>query len=174
MRRHVLACWGWTPRSAGLLWASPEQQAHLHPTVISWGYGNGLAAEFDLLGTRDPSHVLVAPIAIDLMREWGIEAIRAYDHDLAWQGAQLLADRWGTPFTTPEAMIGTMANVTLPATAGSTVEDAHSMRARLWDEERIEVPVFSHLGRLTLRISTQIYNELSDIAALADAVLARS
>lgn len=166
--------WGWTPRSSGILWASPAQQETLHPTVISWGYGNGLEAEFDLLGTRDPTHVLVAPVAIGLMREWGLDAIRRYDHELAWQGAQLLADRWGSSFTTPEEMIGTMANVTLPASAGSTKDDAVALRTRLWNEERIEVPVFSHEGRLTLRISAQIYNELSDIESLAAAVLARS
>lgn len=165
--------WAMVPRSAGFLWASPQQQAHLHPTVISWGYGKGMSAEFDLLGTRDPSHVLVAPVAIELMREWGLDAMRGYDHDLAWRGAHLLADAWGTPFTTPEAMIGTMANVTLPEGAGSTKDDAVRMRTRLWDEVRIEVPVFSHVGRLTLRVSAQVYNEPADVERLAAAVLAR-
>lgn len=166
--------WAMTPRSSGFLWASPEQQHHLHPTVISWGYGRGMSAEFDLLGTRDPSHALVAPVAFDLLREWGLDAVRSYDHTLAWDGAQLLADRWGTPFTTPEEMIGTMANVALPAGAGSTTDDAVRLRTRLWDAERIEVPVFSHGGRLTLRLSAQVYNELADVERLASAVTARS
>ncbi len=166
--------WAMMPRSSGFLWASREQQPHLHPTVISWGYGRGMSAEFDLLGTRDPTHVLVAPVAIGMMREWGFDAMRAYDHELAWIGAQLLADRWGTTFATPESMIGTMVNVTLPDGAGSTPDDAVRMQTRLWDEERIEVPVFSHSGRLTLRLSAQVYNELGDVERLASAVLARS
>ena len=49
--------WAWAPRSAGLLWSAKEHQGYLHPTVISWGLDHGIAAEFDLLGTRDPSHV---------------------------------------------------------------------------------------------------------------------
>jgi len=71
-------------------------------------------------------------------------------------------------------MIGTMVNVTLPVAAGSTLDDAIRMQARLWAEERIEVPVFCHDGRLTLRLSAQVYNELADVERLASAVLARS
>jgi len=40
-----------------------------------------------------------------LMREWGIEAIQAYNHALAWAGAHRLAERWHTVFDVPEAMI---------------------------------------------------------------------
>ena len=56
--------WAWAPRSAGLLWAAKQHHEYLHPTVISWGLDHGIAAEFDLLGTRDPSHFLAAPFAI--------------------------------------------------------------------------------------------------------------
>jgi isopenicillin-N epimerase len=48
--------WAWAPRSAGVLWAAKQHQDYLHPTVISWGLDHGIAAEFDLPGTRDPSH----------------------------------------------------------------------------------------------------------------------
>jgi isopenicillin-N epimerase len=71
-------------------------------------------------------------------------------------------------------MIGTMANVALPPSAGATAEDARRMRASLWDDAQIEVPVFDHDGGLTLRLSAQIYNDLDDIDRLADAVLKRS
>ena len=36
--------WLWTPRSCGFVWAAEEHVEHLHPTVISGGYRNGLAA----------------------------------------------------------------------------------------------------------------------------------
>ena len=114
--------WAWAPRSAGLLWAAEQHHEYLHPTVISWGLDHGLAAEFDLLGTRDPSHFLAAPFAIDLMNEFGgdegVAAIYRHNHDLAWWSGQYLADRWGTRFTTPEEMIGSMVNVRLPAVSG--------------------------------------------------------
>ena len=168
--------WAWTPRSAGIIWAAAEHQATLHPPVISWGLDNGMAAEFDLVGTRDPSPFLAAPAALDCMAEFGgadgIAGVQRYDHELAWWAGQYLADRWGTPFTTPEEMIGTMVNVTLPIAAGSTPEDAAAWKDALLFEHHVEVPVFSHEGRLTTRVSAQLYNERAEIERLAHLVAA--
>lgn len=164
--------WMWTPRSAGVLWAAAEHQSTLHPPVISWGLDHGLAAEFDLLGTRDPSPFLAAPAALQAMAAFGVDEVQRYDHELAWWSGQYLADRWGTSFTTPEEMIGTMVNVTLPERAGSTSDDAAAWKDALLFEHHVEVPVFCHGGRLTTRVSAQIYNERSQIERLADLVLA--
>ncbi|HEX4955304.1 MAG TPA: aminotransferase class V-fold PLP-dependent enzyme [Thermoanaerobaculia bacterium] len=165
--------WGWVPRSSGILWAAPERQASLHPPVISWGLDLGLSAEFDLLGTRDPSAHLAAPAALALMRELGVEAVRAYNHRLAWEGAQLLAERWGSSFETPETMIGTMATVALPARLGGTREEANRLRDALLFADGIEVQVHATRGRLYVRISAQVYNDLGDVERLAAAVARR-
>lgn len=160
--------WCWTPRSAGIAWIAPEHHRSVHAAVISWGLDHGIAAEFDLPGTRDPSPFLAAPAAIDLMREWGVERIRAWNHDLAWWAGRYLSDRWGVAFTTPEAMIGTMVCVTLPI-AADTVEPAQ-LQADLLADHGVEVPVSTRSGRLTLRVSTQVYNDRADIERLGDAV----
>lgn len=165
--------WAWAPRSSGILWASPERQAGLHPTVISWGLDTGFTAEFDLVGTRDPSPHLTAPTALALMDEWGLEAIQRYNHRLAMDGARALAERWDTAFVTPDALIGTMATVALPAGSGSSRDDALGLRARLLADEGIEVQMHAYRGRLHARISAQIYNDLDDIHRLAEAVLRR-
>ncbi len=166
--------WAWAPRSAGVLWAAKQHHEYLHPTVISWGLDHGLAAEFDLLGTRDPSHFLTAPFSIELMNEFGgndgVAAIYRYNHELAWWAGQYLADRWGTRFTTPEAMIGSMVNVRLPAALGSTRDDAERTRAAL-EAEGIEVPVYAGADGLTLRVCAQIYCDRGDIEHLGDAVV---
>lgn len=163
--------WMWTPRSSGILWAAPDRQAGLHPTVISWGLDQGFTAEFDLVGTRDPSAHLSAPAAIALFHEWGLDEIRRYNHRLAWDGAQHLAARWGTAFTTPEALIGTMATVELPAAAGKVRDDAVRLRTRLLEEDGIEVQMHAYRDRVRARISAQVYNDMDDIERLADAVL---
>ncbi len=165
--------WGWVPRSSGILWAAPERQAGLHPPVISWGLDLGLSAEFDLLGTRDPSSHLAAPAALALLRELGVEAVQAYNHRLAWEGAQHLAERWDSPFETPEEMIGTMATVGVPERLGSTREDANRLRDALLFEDGIEVQVHATRGRLQVRISAQVYNDLGDVERLAAAVAKR-
>ncbi len=165
--------WMWVPRSSGILWACPARQDELHPPVMSWGLDQGFTAEFDAPGTRDPSGHLSAPSAVALMKEFGVDEVQAYNHALAWRGAERLAERWSTRFETPESLIGTMATVTLPAVLGSTDDDAALVRDRLLAESRIEVHVFAFRDRLHVRISAQIYNELSDIDRLAEAVLSQ-
>jgi isopenicillin-N epimerase len=165
--------WAYAPRSCGFLWASPERQAPLHPPVISWGLDQGFTAEFDWVGTRDPSACLAAPEGIALMREWGVEAIRAYNHGLAWEGARVLSERWRTEFEMGEAMVGFMATVPLPERLGSSKEDAARLRDALLFEDRIEIQLHAWRGRLWVRISAQIYNEMADIERLAAAVAAR-
>ena len=165
--------WAWTPRSCGVLWAAKQHQSYLHPTAISWGLDNGITAEFDLLGTRDPSAALTAPFSIGLLDAFGgdegVHAIYRYNHELAWWAGQYLADSWGTRFATPEAMIGSMVNVRLPARLGTTDDDAEQLRAQL-DDAGIEVPVFAGSDQLTLRVCAQIYCDRADIEHLGDVV----
>jgi len=162
--------WAHAPRSAGILWAHPSRQAGLHPPVISWGFDRGFTAEFDWIGTRDPSPWLAAPAGIDFMQEVGFDAQRRYNHDLAWRAARLLADRWQTTLGVAEADIGTMVTLPLPASAGSSAADASRLRDALLFDHSIEVQVHATRGRLYLRISAQIYNEFSDYERLAEAL----
>ena len=162
--------WLWVPRSSGILWAAPARQEGLHPPVISWGLDQGFTAEFDAPGTRDPSAFLSAPTAIALMRELGVEAVQAYNHALAWDGAHLLASRWGVPFDTPEWMIGTMATVPLPPRLGGADADASRVRDALLFDQGIEVKTFAFRDACYARISGQVYNDLADVERLADAV----
>jgi isopenicillin-N epimerase len=165
--------WAFAPRSSGILWARPELQGALHPTVISWGLDQGYTAEFDLLGTRDPSAHLAAPEGIAYQRELGLDALRRYDHGLAWNGAAVLAEHWGTRFEVPESMVGTMATVPLPERAGGERERSLRLRDALLFEDKIEVQLHAWRGRLWVRISGQIYNDQGDVERLAEAVLRR-
>lgn len=166
--------WAFSPRSCGFLWVATDRQDSLHPPVISWGLDKGFTAEFDWVGTRDPSPYLAAPEGIAFMRELGFEAVRAYNHKLAWEAARMLSGRWDTTFEEPEAMIGAMATVPLPASLGSTKEDAGRLKDALLFEDRIEVNVHARRGRLWVRISAQVYNEMADFERLAAAVTARA
>jgi len=162
------------PRSSAFLWAPPERQVGLHPPVISWGLDQGFIAEFDLQGTRDASPHLAAPAALAFIESFGLSAILAHNHDLVWKGSHMLADRWGTSFAIPESMIGTMASVPLPASLGSTRDDAARVRDALLFEDRIEVGVNARWGRVYVRVSAQIYNDLDDFERLASAIAVRA
>lgn len=162
--------WAFAPRSCGILWARPDRQVDLHPTVISWGLGNGFAAEFDLLGTRDPAPFLAAPFALDLVEEWGGAELRRHNHDLAMAGARMVEAAFGRELRTSKDLFGPMVNVGLPARFGTTKPEAVALQKRLLADHGIEIPVFGDPDGLRMRISAQIYNDISDMERLVSAL----
>ena len=162
--------WAWSPRSCGVLWTVPSRQAELHHPVISWGLDQGIAAEFDWPGTRDPTPHLAAPAGIQFMRELGVADVQRYNHELAFNAGVAMAAHWSTSLLGPREMIGTMVCVPLPERFGSTREDAMRLRDTLLFEHGIEVNVHAWQGRLRIRVSAQIYNEMSDVERLLDAI----
>jgi isopenicillin-N epimerase len=165
--------WAHAPRGCGFLWAAPERQAVLHHPIVSWGRDRGFHHEFEHTATADPTSYLAAPEGIALLQEWGFAACTAYMHNLACTAGELLADAWGTRFSTPREMIGARVTVPLPPSAGTTDDEAAQVRLALLVEDRIEVQLHAWRERLWVRVSAQVYNELSDIEQLANAVARR-
>ena len=161
--------WAWSPRSSGVLWTAPGRQQSLHSATISWGLDQGMTEEFDWPGTRDPTPHLAAPAGIAFMRELGVNRVQGYNHELAWNAGQEMAARWGSSVLAPEEMIGPMVTVPLPANLGSTQEDAIRLRDTLLFQHNIEVHVYAWKGRLRVRVSAQVYNEMADVQCLIDA-----
>lgn len=162
--------WAMSPRSCAILWAAPERQKALHPAVISWGYTLGMAAEFDLQGTRDPGPFLAAPEGLSFMRELGLDAMRTYNHALVWRAATEFTRAWGTRVPAPESMYGSMVTVLLPESYGTTGEAASALKNRLLFEHRIETQVGTIGSRISLRLAAQVYNEWSDFEKLFAAI----
>lgn len=162
--------WALAPKGCGFLWVAPERQPDLHPPVISWGLGQGFTQAFDWVGTKDPTPYLSAPAALDLLCEWGWEAMRAYNHRLAWDAALMLTSRWGFEPPAPEAMVGCMVTLPLPVPLGKTREEAARLQYTLLYAHRLEAPILCRDERLWVRISAQVYNELEDVERLVRAV----
>ena len=91
-------------------------------------------------------------------------------HELAWDAATLLTERWGTKFEIPRDMVGAMVTVPLPEAAGASDADAMRLRLALLVEDQIEVQLHAWRGRLWTRVSAQIYNDLAQYQKLAEAV----
>ncbi|MEE2777249.1 MAG: aminotransferase class V-fold PLP-dependent enzyme [Acidobacteriota bacterium] len=162
--------WAMAPRSCALLWVAPQLQSRIHPTVVSWNLDRGFVAEFDWIGTRDPSGCLAVPAALDFIDRLDFAKMQDYNHDLLWRGVALLTERWGTAAVAPKAMSAFMIAVEMPARFAATKETGDRLRDQLLFEHRIEVPVFALAGRLWTRLSVQVYNELEDFERLAAAV----
>ena len=158
--------WAMAPRSSAILWVAPHRHAETHPAVLSWGLEHGLAAEFDLTGTRDPSVWLAAPAGIEFMRELGVDAMRAYNHAFTWNGARMLCDRWGTQLPAGESLIGCMLTLPLPERMGTTAEDATRLKDALLYEDNIEAQIHARGGSIWLRLSAQVYNDAQDLDRL--------
>ncbi len=166
--------WACAPRSCGFLWAERSHQRELHAPVISLGFEQGFAAEFDWVGTRDVSAWLAAPAAIAYLEDRGVSEAWAYNHGLAIEAGAHLCGVWGglQPATSDD--LGFMVTVSAPASCGTTREDAVRLRDRLLFAHAIEVQVHAGYGRVWVRVSAQVYNTRAEIERLADAVLSES
>jgi isopenicillin-N epimerase len=166
--------WLWVPRSSGVLWTAPRHHPQLHAAVISWGLDQGIAGEFDLPGTRDPSAHLSAPAALAMRAEWGTARIQQHNHELALAAGRMLHESWQVEWLTDHARLGPMVTVPLPSVLGRTAGDAQSVRDALLFQHNIEVPVSVRPADmppgLMTRVSCQVYNDLDDVARLATAV----
>ncbi|MCX8051106.1 MAG: aminotransferase class V-fold PLP-dependent enzyme [Chlorobi bacterium] len=163
--------WLFAPKGCAFLWTAPERQPITHPVVISHGYGGGYLAEFDFTGTKDWSAYLSAPAGLAFLQRLGFERARQYNRTLALHAQSVLAEALAIEPPAPPEMIAYLAAVPL-AGRGRTLDDAQRIHDWLFDEHRIEVPVFAFDGMLVLRTASQVYNEADEYDYLAD-VLAR-
>jgi isopenicillin-N epimerase len=167
--------WYFVPRGCGFLWAAPGQESGLMPNVLSWDINQPFPSNFAWTGTRDPSNWLAIPAAFDFMDRLGESAVREHNHQLIRNAIALLADMWKFRVSTPDTMTAAMTLV--PAPEGllypATEEGRGRLEADLKDKRNIVLnPAFAHEGRIWLRITAQIYNDLADYEKLGKIVLA--
>jgi len=162
--------WLFAARGCAYLWSRPDRQTMTHPAVISHGYGAGYCAEFDWTGTRDPTAWLSISAAIEFWRTMGGPALMVRNHALAAEAAAMLEARLGVSPAAPNSMRAAMQTIELVSHGPATFENAKRLQYRLADAYGVTVPIIPFGGRLWVRISAQIYNEMADYIRLADAL----
>ena len=161
--------WMMSPKGAAFLYTRPEQQALIEPLVVSWGYGDNWGFSFgsqylDYLqwtGTHDPAAALAVPAAIEFMAEHDWDAVRAHCHTLAQQTAQRIGALTGFP-----ALYAEDGYVQLVAMELDGGVDTAVLKAHLYDNYRVEIPLTQWQGRKFIRLSVQGYNTPEDMDAL--------
>ncbi len=166
--------WALSPKGAGFLCVRPECQALMEPLVVSWGWGNAppyrtgsaFLEQFDWVGTVDPSAYLAVPAAIRFQAEHDWSRVRRDCHSLLREARQQVEALAGLPPICPDSdeWYGQMAALPLPPC------DAAALQRRLYDVNRVEVPIVDWGGQQFVRVSIQAYNTAEDIGSLVSAV----
>lgn len=175
--------WMCAPKGTAFLHARSEHHAGLFAMVTSWGevapdgpsawdgfIGQGVfERRMQWQGSRDLTGFLAVPAAIDFhaAHDW---AARCADcHRRAMALLQRVSARTGIAPIAADEFFLQMAPLPVPH------QDAAALRARLFDEFRIEVPVTQHANadcaRTFVRVSVQPYTTDEDLAALEAALV---
>jgi isopenicillin-N epimerase len=176
--------WTCAPKGAAFLHVRQDRRDGVRPLVISHG-ANAQAVqrsrfhlEHDWTGTRDPSAWLSVPTAlstIESMVEGGWAEVRLRNRELVIKGRRILCDSLDMERPCPESMIGSLASLPIPDGDSGSVNELFPfdrLQDRLLKEYGIEVPVIAWPSppRRLVRISAQLYNDVSHYTALAGAL----
>jgi isopenicillin-N epimerase len=162
--------WLCAPKGAAFLYARPERQPLLQPLVVSWGWESQHPGPspfldyFEWIGTDDPAAYLSVPAAIDFQASHDWPRVRAACHRLLLDASQRLAELSGLPPLSPDTEDWWVQMRTLPLPPC----DVTAVKARLWDEYRVEVPLVEWRGRQYIRVSIQAYNTPNDVDRLLE------
>jgi isopenicillin-N epimerase len=175
------ACHKWlcAPKGSAFLHVRAEAQARLRPLVVSWGWGEeGLPARETLgdtafvrahewQGTRDVAAFLATPAAIQFQAERDWEAVRRGCRTLASETRRRIDALTGLDPICPDSpeWFTQFVAARLPDTV-----DGPALKARLWEEFRIEVPLFRWSEHTLIRVSFQAYNSREDADLLIEAL----
>ncbi len=175
--------WLCAPKGAGFLHVRADRRADLRPLVTSHGAtapatrASRFHLEMDWTGTADPTPFLAIPAALDFLGgllDGGWPALYHANRALALDARNLLCEALALRPPAPDAMLGAMASLPLPADAGAPDGPLPNdpLQDRLLAEHAIEVPVtrWPSGRQRVLRVSAQAYNSRAQMEALAAAV----
>lgn len=165
--------WLCAPKGAGFLYARPEAQKLVKPLVVSWGYDSEMPGSsvfvdhHEWWGTRDMAAFLAVPAAIEFQEKHEWERVREACYQLAKDCQSRICELTGlSPLHSPGGdWFRQMFTAPLPADT-----DVTSLKNRLYNDFKIEVPVHEWNGNKLIRVSVQGYNTQEDLDALCHAL----
>lgn len=166
--------WMLSVKGAAFLYVRRELQNLIEPLVVSWGFkatsetttGSSFIDLLQWTGTKDPTAALVVPRAIQFMREHDWDVVRHRCHELLRQAIERICDFTGLEPIYPldSDFFSQMGVAPLPPS------NLPALKSRLYDEFKIEMPVFPWQDRQFVRISIQGYNSQEHVDALVQAL----
>ncbi len=171
--------WLCAPKGSGFLYVRPEHQAWMESMIISWGWVKGhenydetnqFVSRNQWQGTRDYAAYLTVPAAIAFKETHNWDLVRSLCHDLVVEAEGRIRELTGLPPISPEPApdgwewFFQMRTIPLPPV------DLPQLKQRLYDDDRIEIPMTGTPTSPALRLSVQAYNSRADIDALVRAL----
>lgn len=164
------ACHKWmlTPKGSSFLYVKKEFQSWMEPLVVSWGYNAASPSDSQFLdyhqfnGTRDFSAYLAIPAAMEYMRQNDWWSVAAECRQLAQSNYRRFCDLAGSEPLAPvtDEFIGQLCSIPI------RTNDPAGLKARLFNEYRIEIPVMPHGDKVYLRYSINAFNTQEDLDRL--------
>lgn len=164
------ACHKWmlTPKGSSFLYVKKEYQSLFDPLVISWGYDALFPSDSQFLdyhqtqGTRDFSAFLTVPAAIEFMQENNWADVSAACRKLTIDNALPLCKMLNAEPIAPLTEDFTLQ--LFSAEIKTTVPE--KLKAHLFEDYKIEVPVMRHGSKNYLRYSINAFNSQEDLDKL--------
>jgi isopenicillin-N epimerase len=165
------ACHKWmlTPKGSSFLYVKKQYQQLFDPLVVSWGYkaavpSNSLFLDYhQTQGTRDFSAFLTIPTALQFMEQHNWTEVSNACKQIVLETAPIIINAL---HANPIAPIGNQFLVQLYSTPIKTSEP-EKLKALLYYEYKIEIPVMRHYNAVYLRYSIQAFNTIEQIEYLA-------
>jgi isopenicillin-N epimerase len=164
------ACHKWmmTPNGSSFLYVRKEFQTVFDPLVISWGYkadhpSHSLYQDYhQQQGTRDFSAFCCIPAAIDFMKEHEWEIVSSDCGKIVLDNAMRFCELLETKPLVPlnDYFVRQMFSIPIKT------QEPEKLKARLFDEYKIEIPVMRTGDRVFIRYSIQAFNNSEDLDRL--------
>jgi isopenicillin-N epimerase len=165
--------WLCSAKGAGFLYARADVQRLVEPLVVSWGWrphdpwSTPFVDAIQRQGTHDISAYLSVPAAIGFQQARDWPSVRQECHALVRLARQGMFEISGVEAAVIDDPRWFAQMASLPLPPGS---DVATVKQRLYDEHRIEIPANQWGDVPALRISVQGYNTREDIERLLRAV----
>ena len=176
--------WMCAPKGSAFMYVKREFQESVKPLVISHFNDTDLngdshwSNQFMWDGTHDFSQYLCVGDTIEFMNSLhphGWQGIMDHNHKLAWQGAQLIAEKLNIELPLGEKYIGSLVNIPMPdgEEGFPKFNETCPLKKILFEKYKIEVPIFFFPAAPIqwLRISAQLYNSVEQYEYLADSLV---
>ncbi|MFK7783499.1 MAG: aminotransferase class V-fold PLP-dependent enzyme [Crocinitomicaceae bacterium] len=168
------ACHKWmlAPKGCAFLYITKEFQNDFDPLLISWGYDSDMPGKSKFLdyhqlqGTRDYAAFLTVPKCIEYLNKNNWWEVSSNCKKMILDNYEDLCNLAGTkPIVAVNSeFLGQICSVPIP------ISDPNELKSMLYNEYKIEIPVFQWKDKVFLRLSTQAYVNQEDVDYLKKAL----